>query len=88
MRKQEALKKTLMLGKIGGNHKRGRQKTRWLDTITDVMEKNIQELKEMVTDRKAWHANIYRVTKSRNRLNDRTTLTPRVGFLLLLILIL
>ena len=45
MRKQEALEKTLMLGKIGGNRKRGRQKTRWLDTITDVMEKNIQKLK-------------------------------------------
>ena len=57
MRKQEVLEKTLMLGKICGNGKRGRQKTRWLGTITDVMEKNIQELKEMVTDRKAWRAN-------------------------------
>ena len=70
MRKQEALEKTLMLGKIGGNRKRGRQKTRWLDTITGVMEKNIQELKEMVTEREAWRANVHRVTKSWNRLND------------------
>ena len=70
MRKQEVLEKTLMLGNIGGNLKRDRQKTRCLDTITDVMEKNIQEPKEMVTERKAWRANVHRITKSRNRLNN------------------
>ena len=53
MRRQGSLEKTLMLGKIEGNRKRGRQKTRWLDTITEVMGKNIQELKEMVIDREA-----------------------------------
>ena len=70
MRRQESLEKILMLGKIEGNRKRGRQKTRWLDTITEVMGKNIQELKEMVIDREAWRAMVHQVTKSRNRLND------------------
>ena len=72
MRRQESLEKTLMLGKIQGNRKRGRQKTRWLDTIANVMGKNIQELKETVTDREAWRANIHQVTKSRNRLNNNS----------------
>ena len=70
MRRQESLEKTLMLGKIEGNRKQGRQKTRWLDTITEVMGKNIQELKEMVIDREAWRAMVHQVTKSRNRLNN------------------
>ncbi|CAF2089884.1 unnamed protein product [Rotaria magnacalcarata] len=70
MRRQDSLEKTLMLGKLEGNRKRGRQKIRWLDTITDVMDTNLQELKEMVTDRQAWRNSVYRVTKSRTRLND------------------
>ena len=59
-----------MLGKIEGSRKRGRQKTRWLDTITEVMGKNILELKEMVIDRETWRAMVLQFTKSRNRLNN------------------
>ena len=70
MRRQESLQKTLILGKTDDNRKRGRRKTKWLDTITNVMEKNIQELKEMTTDREAWRANVHQITKSRNRLYD------------------
>ena len=70
MRRQDSLEKTLMLGKIEGNRKRGRPKIRWLDTITDAMQINLQELKVMVTDRQAWRNNVYLVTKSRTRLND------------------
>ena len=74
-KKPEALEKTLMLGKIGGNRKRSRQKTRWLDTITDVTEKNIQELEEMITDRKAWLANV-RMDGKRKK---RTTLKGKMS---------
>ena len=65
MRRVDSLEKTLMLGGIGGRRKRGRPRMRWLDSITDLMDVSLSELREMVMDREAWRAVIHVVAKSR-----------------------
>ena len=70
MQRADSLEKTLMLGGIGGRRRRGRQRIRWLDGITDSMDVNLGEFQEMVTDREAWRAVIHGVTKTRTQLSD------------------
>ena len=80
MQRTDLLEKTVMLGKTEGRRRRGWQRMRWLDGITDLMDMSLNKFQELVMDREAWHAVIQGIAKSRTRLSDWTELTPKIYF--------